>query len=42
MEFCQIKLEGHTHSSTIYISGLLADLAATRAETMVGTLRETP
>jgi len=40
MEFCQVKLEGHTHSSTIYISGLLADLAATRAEAMVGTLRE--
>ena len=36
MEFCQVELEGHTHSMTIYISGFLADLAATRTEVMVG------
>ena len=40
MEFCQVKLEGHAHSMTIYISGFLADLAATRTEVMVGGLRE--
>ena len=40
MEFCQVELEGHTDSMTIYISGVLADLAATRTEVMVGGLRE--
>ena len=40
MEFCQVKLEGHTHGVTIYISGFLADLAATRTEVVVGGLRE--
>jgi hypothetical protein len=32
MEFCQVKPRGHAHSMTIYISGFLADLAATRTE----------
>ena len=40
MEFCQVKLEGHAHSMTIYISGFLAELAATRTEVMVDGLRE--
>ena len=40
MEFCQVKLEGHAHSMTIYISGFLAELAATRTEIIVGGLRE--
>jgi len=40
MEFCQVKLEGHAHSMTIYVTGLLADLAATRTELAVSRLRE--
>jgi hypothetical protein len=40
MEFCQVKLEGHARSATIYITGFLADVAATRVEAMVCGLRE--
>ena len=40
MEFCQVKLEGHAHSMTIYIVGFLADVAATRTEIIVGTFRD--
>jgi hypothetical protein len=39
MEFCQVNLEGHTHSATIYITGWLADIAAMRAERVVASLR---
>jgi hypothetical protein len=35
VEFCQVRLEAHQHGATIYIVGLLADLAASRAETLV-------
>ena len=40
MEFCQVKLEGHEHSMTIYIVGFLADVAATRTEIIIGTFRD--
>ena len=40
MEFCQVKLEGHARGMTIYITGFLADVAATRVEAMVCGLRE--
>ena len=40
MEFCQVNVEGHAHSMTIYVMGFLADLAATRTEIAVGRLRE--
>ena len=36
MEFCQVQLEAHKHGATIYVVGLLADLAASRAETLIG------
>ena len=35
MEFCQVRLEAHTHGATIYVVGLLADLAASRAEALI-------
>jgi len=35
MEFCQVRLEAHAHAATIYVVGLLADLAASRAEAIV-------
>ena len=35
MEFCQVRLEAHTHSATIYVVGLLADLAASRTENLI-------
>jgi len=40
MEFCEVRLEGNKIGSTIYITGLLANLAATRAEVMIAGLRE--
>src|SRR4051812_20094703 len=40
MEFCQVRLEGNTVGATIYISGLLANLAASRAEVMIAAVRE--
>jgi len=35
MEFCQVRLEAHTTAATIYVVGLLADLAASRTETII-------
>ena len=35
MEFCQVRLEAHPHSATIYVVGLLADLAASRTEALI-------
>ena len=35
MEFCQVRLEAHQHSATIYVVGLLADLAASRAAALI-------
>ena len=35
MEFCQVRLEAHQHGATIYVVGLLADLAASRAENLI-------
>ena len=35
MEFCQVRLEAHQHGATLYVVGLLADLAASRAEAMI-------
>jgi hypothetical protein len=40
MEFCQVKLEGHERSMTIYIVGFLADFAAARTEVIVGQFRD--
>jgi hypothetical protein len=41
MEFCQVLLEAHDTAATIYVAGLLADLAATRTEEIVGRLNVT-
>jgi hypothetical protein len=38
MEFFQLSLEAHGHSATIYVTGLLAQLAAGRAEEIVSGL----
>ena len=35
MEFCQVRLEAHQHGATLYVVGLLADLAASRAEALI-------
>lgn len=35
MEFCQVRLEAHQHGATMYVVGLLADLAASRAEALI-------
>jgi hypothetical protein len=35
VEFCQARLEAHQHGATIYVVGLLADLAASRAENLI-------
>jgi hypothetical protein len=36
VEFCQVRLEAHQHGATIYVVGLLADLAASRTEALIG------
>jgi hypothetical protein len=38
VEFCQVRLEAHEHSATIYVVGLLADLAASRGEKLIATV----
>ena len=38
MEFFQLSLEAHGHSATIYVTGLLAQLAAGRTEEIVSGL----
>ena len=38
MEFCQVLLEAHRHSATIYVMGLLTDPAALRTESLVDLL----
>jgi ABC-type transporter Mla MlaB component len=35
MEFCRVSVEAHRFGGTIYIAGLLADLAASRAEELI-------
>jgi hypothetical protein len=40
VEFCHVKLEGNAFGATIYITGLLANLAATRAEFAIAGLRD--
>jgi hypothetical protein len=35
MDFCRVSVEAHRFGGTIYIAGLLADLAATRAEELM-------
>jgi hypothetical protein len=35
VEFCQVRLEAHQHGATMYVTGLLADLAASRAEALI-------
>jgi hypothetical protein len=41
MEFCQVLLEAHRHSATIYVMGLLSDPAALRAEALIDLLPST-
>jgi hypothetical protein len=41
MEFFQVSLEGHGHGATVYVTGLLAHLAADRADEMVRGLPPT-
>jgi ABC-type transporter Mla MlaB component len=38
MEFCRISYEAHRTCATIYIAGVLADMAAARAEEIVRAL----
>jgi anti-anti-sigma regulatory factor len=38
MEFCQVLLEAHHHSATIYVMGLLTDPAAVRTESLIDLL----
>ncbi len=38
MEFCRVLVEAHAHCSTIYVAGILADGAATRAEDVIRSL----
>ena len=35
MDFCRVSVEAHRFGATIYIVGLLADLAASRAEGLI-------
>jgi hypothetical protein len=41
MEFCQVLLEAHRHSATIYVMGLLTDPAAVRTESLIDLLPAT-
>ena len=38
MEFCHVRLEAHHRGATIYVVGMLADVAATRAENLIANL----
>lgn len=38
MDFCRVSVEAHRFGGTIYIAGFLADLAASRAEELIGGL----
>ncbi|MDB4878071.1 MAG: hypothetical protein JWM41_4517 [Gemmatimonadetes bacterium] len=42
MELWQVLLEGHERATTIYIAGLLTDLAAARAEKLIATIGGSP
>jgi hypothetical protein len=35
MDFCRVSVEAHRFGGTIYIAGLLADLAASRTEELI-------
>jgi hypothetical protein len=35
MDFCRVSIEAHRFSGTIYVAGLLADLAASRTEELI-------
>jgi ABC-type transporter Mla MlaB component len=41
MEFCQVLLEAHRHSATIYVMGLLSDPAALRTAALIDLLPST-
>ena len=38
MEFCDVRFEAHKHGATIYVMGLLTDLAASKAEAVINQL----
>ncbi len=40
VEFCHVRLEANQWAATIYVVGLLADLAATRTEIVITSLSE--
>jgi hypothetical protein len=40
VEFCHVRLEANQRAATIYVVGLLADLAATRTENVIASLSE--
>ena len=40
MEFCHVRLEANQRAATIYVVGMLSDLAATRTENVVLNLSE--
>jgi hypothetical protein len=40
MEFSRVSLEGHHSCATLYVAGLLAELAACRVAELVGGLAE--
>ena len=42
MDFCRVSVEAHKFGGTVYIAGLLADLAASRTEELIhGLSKET-
>lgn len=41
MQLCQVQLEAHDTSATIYMVGILTNEAALRAELLVASLQET-
>jgi ABC-type transporter Mla MlaB component len=41
MELCTVSLEAHRHSATIYVMGLLGDLASLRASTLIALVPST-
>jgi len=40
MEFCHVRLEANQRAATIYVVGMLTELAATRTENVITSLSE--
>lgn len=41
MSYSQVRYEGHAHSATIYVTGMLGPLAAARAEHAIAVIQRT-